>query len=160
MLRTPRGPRSRPVVAAAGAALLAVVALGATGCAGTSRDAQAGLGLPTSSPESLAALARTPVPVEGTLHVAANGCFLWRDAAGTDRWVLWPPDAEHDGDHVRLADGTRVGDGARLRGAGLEVDAADLPTWQDHDGYLHSFGTYCSADESGVLVLDDVVPAS
>ncbi|NCT92319.1 hypothetical protein GXB85_15365 [Cellulomonas sp. APG4] len=160
MLRTARGPRSRPRARSATAALLVTVALAVTGCTGSPGDTQDGFGLPTSSPTMLAELPGATRPVEGTLRVATNGCFLWSDDGGAERWVLWPPDARHDGDHVRLADGTRVGEGAELRGTGIAVDAADLPTWQEEDGYLHSFGTYCAADESGVLVLDEVSPVS
>lgn len=143
--------------AAAGLTVMAVLA----GCTDATDDSLGGFGLPVVDPED--------VPGErerltGVMHVERDGCFTWTgdgdgDSEGeTDerRWVVWPRGAEQDGDRVRLEDGSEVIDGAAITGSGLRADAAALPDWELTDSYFRAFGTFCGADESGIVVLDDV----
>ena len=145
-----RGSRALAWPAAGAAAVLLALA----GCAGA--DDLAGFGLAVQPEEGIAG---PRGPVTGVLRVERNGCFTLEGADGARRWVLWPRDAQHDDDHVRLGDGTRVGDGAVLVGEGTFVDATALPDWSA-DGYYGSFGRFCAADELGVVVLDEVRPGS
>ena len=140
-------------VAAAGLTAMAVLAA----CTDATDDAQGGFGLPVVDPDD--------VPGEreqltGVMHVEVDGCFTWTgdgdgDADGR-RWVVWPRGAEHDGDRVRLADGGEITEGDVITGTGLRTDAAVLPDWELADSYFRAFGTFCGADERGVVVLDDV----
>ena len=125
-------------------------------------DSEAGFGLPTlDASGASAAIAEgdaEPGPVSGALAVESNGCFTWSAGEGADRpWVVWPDDARHDGDGVILGSGERIVAGAHLEGVGAEVELADLPDGGNPDSYFASFGTYCSADVDGVLVLTRVV---
>jgi hypothetical protein len=136
-------------------ATLGLVSL--SGCA----SSEAGFGLPTlDASAASAAIAEgdaEPGPVSGTLAVESNGCFTWSAGEGTERtWVVWPDDARHDGDGVILGSGERIVAGAQLEGVGAVVELADLPDGGNSDSYFASFGTFCSADVTGVLVLTRV----
>ena len=137
--------------------LPALVLVFLSGCT----SSEAGLGLPVlSTSDAEAAIAAgdaEPGPVSGTLAVEPNGCFTWNSGEGADRpWVVWPDDARHDGDGVILGSGERIVAGAELDGVGADVELADLPDGRNPDSYFASFGTFCSADVTGVLVLTRV----
>ena len=126
-------------------------------------SSEVGFGLPTLSPSDASAAIASggaePGPVSGELAVESNGCFSWSTGEGTVRpWVVWPDDAKHDGDGVILGSGERVAAGAELEGIGAEVELADLPHAENPDSYFASFGTFCAADDTGVLVLTEVAP--
>src|SRR5690606_27278312 len=135
--------------------LLAPVALLLAACGADPDDSQAGFGLPTVSPDQVAG-ARTDL--SGTMHVESNGCFTWTgdDEESERRWVVWPASASHDGDRVDLGDGRSLTDGDAVVGTGLRADADVLPEWEHRDSYFFSFGTFCGADERGVVVFDEV----
>ena len=94
--------------------------------------------------------------VTGTLRVESNGCFTLDLDEGDQPWVVWPSGTTQEGDRVILPGGDEVGDGDRLRGDGALADADDLPEWSVSDSYFHAFGTFCGADERGVVLLDRV----
>jgi hypothetical protein len=128
-----------------------------SGCA----SSEVGFGLPTlDASAASAAIAdgdAEPRPVSGTLAVESNGCFTWSTGEGADRlWVVWPDDARQDGDGVILGSGERIVAGSELEGLGANVELADLPGGGNSDSYFASFGTFCSADATGVLVLTQV----
>ncbi|RPF26904.1 hypothetical protein [Georgenia muralis] len=154
------GGVDRAVVARAAAAGLTAAAVLA-GCTDATDDALGGFGLPVVDPDD--------VPGEreqltGVVHVERDGCFTWTGDGDGDgdsetderRWVVWPRGAEQDGDRVRLEDGDEITDGDTLTGTGLRADAAALPDWELTDSYFRAFGTFCGADERGIVVLDDV----
>jgi hypothetical protein len=121
-------------------------------------SSEAGFGLPTLDASGASAAVAEgdvePGPVAGTLAVESNGCFTWSTGEAADRpWVVWPDDARQDGDGVILGSGERIVAGSELEGVGAKVELADLPGGSNPDSYFASFGTYCSADEAGVLVL-------
>jgi hypothetical protein len=133
---------------AAGAVCLAL-----SGC-GAPSDSEGGFGLPRQPDDA-------PVPgaresLDGVLRVEADGCFTWESGSGERRWVLWPPGSEDAGAQVRLPDGALVGDGQALSGTGALVGATALPQWESADSYFRSFGTFCDAGDTGVVVLDAV----
>lgn len=123
---------------------------------GTSRTPAdvAGPGLPVQP--AVRALKGEREELAGTLRVEGDGCFTWADGPAEPRWVVWPPSATHDGARVRLGDGTLLGDGDRLEGAGFLGGAEVLPEWDVADSYFRTFGDFCGADERGVVVLDKV----
>lgn len=135
----------------AGGAIGVVLLLAA--CAPVGDDSQAGFGLPSVDD--------VPGPhegVQGTLHVEQNGCFTLELDDDVRPWAVWPPGAEHDGDHVVLPGGERVGEGAVLTGTGVLGPADLLPDWANQDSYFHSFGTFCAAEDRGVVLLVEVRP--
>lgn len=117
---------------------------------------RAGPGLPVQP--AVRALQGEREDLVGTLRVEDDGCFTWADGTTESRWVVWPPSATHDGARVRLGDGTLLGDGDRLEGAGFLGDADVLPEWDVADSYFRAFGEFCGAGERGVVVLDEVRP--
>jgi len=153
---TSTSPRPAPRVSALVLAAAALVAsLGA--CA----DDEAGLGLPTLSPDEADALVGTSVEnATGALHVESNGCFSWRAgdaAADADApWIVWPEGFEQDDDGVLLAGGGRAAEGTAMTVSGVLVLLDALPDGATPDSYLGSFGRFCHADERGVIVLTDV----
>ncbi|MCL3863046.1 hypothetical protein [Actinotalea sp. K2] len=137
--------------------LVAVIGLGACG----GHDVQAGFGLPTQPPDEPFVGDRTALA--GTFWVEDNGCFTLELDPGTAgqedhprRWVVWPSDAEHAGDRVRLAGGSELLDGARVTGTGAVVALGTLPGWSDPSSYYGSFGRFCTTGVDQVVVLDAV----
>jgi hypothetical protein len=59
---------------------------------------------------------------------------------------------------VVLDSGERVGHGDAIEVIGARATIAELPQGSSPDSYFGSFGGFCSADESGVMVLKDVTP--
>ncbi|WP_447924456.1 hypothetical protein [Georgenia muralis] len=143
-----------PLVARAAAVGLTAMAVLA-GCTDATDDALGGFGLPVLDPDDVPGEREQ---LSGVMHVESNGCFTWTGEGDPDegRWVVWPRGAEQDGDRVRLAGGDEVTDGDTITGSGLRADAAALPDWELTDSYFRSFGTFCGADERGIVVLDDV----
>jgi hypothetical protein len=127
-----------------------VVVLG-TGCA--TDEGEGGFGVPRQPAD--APLAGDRAPVRGTVQVEANGCLMLDTGTGRPRWVVWPADQDDDQGQVVLEDRLVV-DGDVLRGSGAEIAVDALPGWSNRDSYFGSFAAFCSAEESGVLVLDDV----
>ena len=139
--------------------LLAVAGLATlNGCAPAPSSAEGGFGLPRLPAAEAAGIATDAERLEGALQVGPNGCFLFAvpgdsaaPAHGT--WIVWPETAEQDGAAVVLADGTRLGDGDALTGAGEVVGFEMLPDGVSDSSYFGSFGRFCGADERRVLVL-------
>lgn len=98
-------------------------------------------------------------PIRGTVSVASNGCLRLLIDDGTAPWIVWPPGSELADNGGVVADGSRYYDGDVLVGAGILVDLADLPDGDNPDSYFSSFGGYCGADETGVVVFDAVAHA-
>lgn len=133
------------------AGALVLLCAGLAGCGPGTADDTAGFGLPIHEAEP----SSTVEEVSGTLRVESNGCFTL-EVGGTRPWVVWPPGSSHDGDQVLLADGEAVADGDRLTGTGTLEGADALPDWTNPDSYFHSFGTFCEAEERGVVLLTQV----
>jgi hypothetical protein len=132
--------------------LAAVVVLLVAGC-GPDGDDEGGFGVPTQPAD--APLAGTRVPITGTVQVERNGCLMLDTGTGRPRWIVWPADQEDDQGQPVL-EGRLVVDGDVLSGTGAELTADALPDWANRDSYFGSFGTFCSAEETGIVVLDDV----
>lgn len=126
-------------------------------------DTLGGFGLPqldaADRAEVLTDAGASTGPVEGTLSILDDGCHTFSGTGPADgAWIVWPSGtAPVDGDkgQVRLVDGTTAVDGSALVGAGAVVTLADLPGGENQDSYFASFGTFCGADQRGVLVLED-----
>jgi hypothetical protein len=88
------------------------------------------------------------------VHVESNGCLTLDTGTGT-RWIVWPADQDDDQGQPVL-DGRVVGDGDVLVGTGAELPVGALPEWWDADGYFGSFGAFCSAERTGIVLLDHV----
>lgn len=139
--------------------MVAVVTL--TACSPVSDEAGFGLGdlSPEDRAEVLASAGVSASTLDGTLSVAGNGCFRWKGDVGDDAWIVWPDSAEPDrsnGAGVILDDGSTVTDGSSLRALGAFVALEDLPAGANPDSYFGSFGRFCGADDSGVVVLAEV----
>jgi hypothetical protein len=133
---------------AAGIAALVVLA----GCTAPVDD-EGGFGVPRVPAD--ARRDAGPTEIRGTLRVADDGCLTLETGSGQRRWIVWPTD--QDGDHGHpVLDGRVVADGDILVGSGAEVPGDALPGWMRSDGYFVSFGEFCSAGETGVVVLEDV----
>ena len=132
--------------------LVTAVLLALAGCAQTD-EGQAGFGVPTQPSDEPVAGVRSEI--RGTVRVADNGCVMLETSGAGRRWIVWPAGQEHDQGQPVLAD-RLVADGDVLRGTGALVSADALPGWADRQSYFGSFGTFCSAEETGVVVLDDV----
>jgi len=150
-------PQRIPLVTAL--ALVAGTAL--SGCAST----EAGFGLPTlTAGEAEAAIDRAdtqPEQLSGTIALETNGCFTWtstqQDAVAPERaWIVWPEGFRQDGAVVVLDSGERVGDGDAVAALAAPATLADLPDGAAEDSYFGSFGLFCGADDSGVVILQDV----
>lgn len=131
------------------------------GCSPVSDEAGFGLGdlSPQDRAEVLTSAGVSARALDGTLSVAGNGCFRWRGDVGDDAWIVWPDSAQPDrtdGAAVSLDDGSTVTDGSRLHGSGALVALDDLPAGADPDSYFGSFGRFCGAGDSGVIVLAEV----
>jgi hypothetical protein len=124
-----------------------------TGCAG-SGEGEAGFGVPTQPSDASVAGPRTDI--RGTVRVAENGCLLLEPDGGGRRWIVWPAGQEADQGQPVVA-GRLVRDGDVLRGRGALGTGDALPGWADPNSYFGSYGAFCSADETGVVLLDDVV---
>lgn len=140
-----------------------VLLSGLVGCSAS--DSEAGFGLPTLGADQLqsvrAAAGSTPQERVGTLTVESNGCFTFEDSEhSTDPrvWIVWPDTAHQDGDVVVLESGRRLAQGDSLSASAEYLDLADLPAAGDKTSYLGSFGRFCGADTTGVVVFTDVHP--
>jgi hypothetical protein len=98
------------------------------------------------------------VTITGTVVVQSNGCIALDTGVGEPRWIVWPADQEDDMGQPVL-DGRVVADGDRLRGTGTQGPADVLPDWSNADSYFASYGTFCAAEETGIVALDDVARA-
>jgi hypothetical protein len=134
-------------------AALLVLALLLAGCSG---DDEGGFGVPKQPAE--APLDGGRVTISGTVVVQSNGCLTLDTGIGAPRWIVWPADQEDDMGQP-VVDGRVVADGDRLRGTGTQGTADVLPDWSNADSYFASYGTFCSAEETGIVVLDDVARA-
>ena len=128
------------------------VALALAGC-GTDGDDEGGFGVPQQPDGTPVAGPRSPV--SGTVQVEPNGCLLLDTGTGGARWIVWPAGQEEDQGRPAL-DGRLVVDGDVLSGNGAEVTIEALPAGTNRDSYFGSFAHFCSAEETGVVVLDDV----
>jgi hypothetical protein len=133
----------------------ALLALGLllAGCGG---DDEAGFGLPRQPAD--APLAGTRTEIRGTFHVESNGCWTLDTGSGGHRWIVWPADQEDDMGQPVL-DGRVLADGDELRGTGAEGTTDVLPERGNPDGYWGSYSSFCSAEQTGIVVLDDVARA-
>jgi hypothetical protein len=121
------------------------------GC--TDSGDEGGFGVPRQPAD--APISGLRAEVRGTVSVAGNGCLMLEVGSGEQRWIVWP--ADQDDDHGQpVLDGRRVADGDVLSGSGAEVPADALPEWDQQDSYFASFGGFCSAGRTGVVVFDDV----
>ncbi len=134
------------------AALLALALL----LAGCSGDDEGGFGVPKQPAD--APLAGTRTEIRGTFHVESNGCWTLDTGSGGHRWIVWPADQEDDQGQPVL-DGRVVADGDELTGTGAELSADALPEHGNPDGYWGSYSSFCSAQQTGIVVLDDVARA-
>jgi hypothetical protein len=123
------------------------------GCTGT---AEGGFGVPRQPAD--AAVDGPRAEVRGTVSVARNGCLMLDLGGGELRWIVWPSD-QGDDQGQPVLDGRPVADGDVLSGSGADVAADALPDWDQKDGYFASFGGFCSAERTGVVVFDDVARA-
>jgi hypothetical protein len=121
------------------------------GC--TDSGNEGGFGVPRQPAD--APISGPRAEVRGTVSVASNGCLMLEVEGGEQRWIVWPADQDHDHGQPVL-DGRRVADGDVLSGSGAEVPADALPDWDNQDSYFASFGGFCSAGRTGVVVFDDV----
>lgn len=146
----------------AGVSALAIML---SGCGGTVSD-QGGFGLPSldaAEREEVRSVAGAEaMHLEGSLGLLSNGCFVWSgDDEADGAWLVWPDAAQPDprtGDRVVLPDGSTAVKDAPLTATGSLVALSDLPGGSV-DSYFGSFGTFCGADERGVLMLDEVALA-
>lgn len=98
-------------------------------------------------------------PIRGTVSVASNGCLRLLMDDGASPWIVWPPGSDLADNGGVQADGSRYYDGDALVGAGVLVALSDLPGGDNPDSYFSSFGGYCGAEQTGVVVLDAVAHA-
>ena len=144
-----------PPLSAAPAALVAVFCLAAC----TSSDTSVGFGLPHLS--DVATLDVTTSPLEGVVHVTERGCFTLDVVAPADHatnglWILWPDDALQDDETVHLPDGVNLTEGSHISGDGMLTTLNDLPDGANENSKIGSFGRFCGADTSDVIVLQHV----
>jgi hypothetical protein len=139
-------------------------ALTATFCltACTSSDASVGFALPHLS--DVAALDVTASPVEGVVHVTERGCFTLdlvapADQAADGLWIFWPDDTVQDDKTVHLPDDVSFTEGSHVSGDGMVITLNDLPDGADENTKIGSFGRFCEADASGVIVLQRITGA-
>lgn len=144
-------------------ATFAMLLFGLVGC--TATDSDAGFGLPTLDAEQMqnvvSAAGSTADTRVGTLTVESNGCFTFEDSArsgGSAAWIVWPDTAHQEGDEVVLGSGARLGHGDSLSGRAAYVGLSALPESSNESSYFGSFGRFCDADASGVVLFTDVVP--
>jgi hypothetical protein len=140
-----------------------MVLFGLAGCSAT--NAEAGFGLPTLDAKQMQSVATvggsTAETTFGTLIVESNGCFTFEDSSGSEAsraWIIWPDTARQEGDEVVLGSGARLGDGDSLSGRVAYVELSALPEAGNESSYFGSFGRFCDADASGVLLFTDVAP--
>lgn len=133
--------------------LMGAVPAALAACSG--EEPSDGFGVPTVAFEE--AVEAAAEPVEGTVAVRANGCFDLELPDGEVRWIVWPEGTRlgDDGDQLVVRD-LLVRDGDAISGTGALAGAEVLPGWEDPDSYFASFGTFCEAQEYGVVVLDEV----
>ena len=137
-------------------AMATVMILAASALAAcTAEDNSDGFGVPTVSFED--AVDAAAEPLEGTVTVRANGCFDLELQDGELRWIVWPEGTRlgDDGDQLVVRD-VPVRDGDAVSGMGALAGAEALPGWENPDSYFKSFGTFCGAQEYGIVVLDQV----
>jgi hypothetical protein len=132
-----------------------------TACANSSSEA--GFGLPVLDSSDAAAAIDSGSMASGshagTLTVERNGCFTWHagnEAEADSVWIVWPEGARQDGAVVVLSSGERVSGGDALEAVGAIVSLADLPDGATDSSYFASFGSFCHADQRGVLVMTEV----
>ena len=125
------------------------------GTAAACSDTEAGFGIPRQPSPS--AFAGPRQAIVGVVAVQDNGCVDLDMGAQGRRWVIWPDTTQTENGGASIVLGGRVvADGDALRGSGVVADATQLPVWGQAYGLpLEMFGQYCSADQLGVVVLDD-----
>ena len=134
--------------------VVALTALVLCGC--TSESDEAGFGVPKQPADAPLAGPRTEI--RGTFHVESNGCWTLDTGSGEHRWIVWPADQEDDMGQPVL-DGRVVADGDELSGTGAEASVDALPEQGTPDGYWGSYSSFCSAAQTGIVILDDVARA-
>lgn len=145
-----------------GAVLAAVLAASITGC--ESDEGLTGMALPTLGPDDH--VDGTPVSFEGVVRISPQGCLMVGLTApagdGADRWAVWPSGAkEVYGAGPDASNGVLVGDQQYVKddpitGTGRLVALEALPGGGKGGGYFRSSGTYCDAQDVGVLVMDNI----
>lgn len=141
----------RGYLALGATALLALAGCGALG------DAEVGFGVPRQN--QIDEVTAERAPVNGTVVDAGNGCLQRAMEDGSHPWIVWPPNAgpghaDEDFESAVEVEGVEYGDGSPVTGVGALVTLADLPCGSNADSYFGSFGGFCDAAETGVVVLD------
>ncbi len=139
--------------------MASLVVVLACGTAGACSDTEGGFGIPRQPSPS--AFAGPRQAIVGVVTAQDNGCVALDLGERGLRWVIWPDTTEAEtekGGIGMVLGGHVVFDGDTLRGSGMLADATQLPVWDQAYGMpLEMFGQYCSADQLGVVVLDDAV---
>jgi hypothetical protein len=125
------------------------------GAAAACTDTKAGFGIPRQPSPS--AFAGPRQDLVGVVAIQDNGCVDLDLGQQGRRWVIWPDTTQTEIGGARIVLGGHVvADGDALRGSGMVADATQLRVWGKAYGLpLEMFGQYCSADKTGVVVLDD-----
>ncbi|MDT0157199.1 hypothetical protein Q9R19_06120 [Microbacterium sp. ARD32] len=141
---------------------LLVVVSSLSAC-GTAPTDEGGFGLGTLSSEDAVRAADAAGVVEGPLQgwlaVSSSGCFHWSGDIGDGAWIVWPDSArldDADGARVVLENGEVIAAGSTLSGFGAIIALEDLPQGDERDSYFGSFGGFCGAGETGVVLLSEV----
>lgn len=129
-------------------------ASGPLGACSAQQDNEGGFGAPRQP--SAAAVAGAREALSGTVVVRPNGCVDLDLGERGQRWLVWPPSARGATEGMGVSvGGTVVTAGARVTGKGAVVDASVLPGFANPDSYFGSFGRFCTAQDVGVVVLDE-----
>ena len=99
--------------------------------------------------------------ITGAVEVQGNGCIDLDLGAQGRRWIVWPEGTTTGGDGADIiVDDHAVTGADTLTGTGALATASVLPGWESEDSYFGGFGRFCSADDLGIVVFDDVAVAS
>ena len=101
-------------------------------------------------------------PLQGVVHVTERGCFTLDVVPSAGQvpeeglWIVWPDEAVHDDKTVRLPGDLDFTEGSPLDGDGTVLTLDDLPEGSNENSRIGSYGRFCGADESRVVVLQHV----
>lgn len=145
-----------------GAVLAALLAASTTGCG--SEEGLTGMALPTLS--SRDQVDGALVSFEGVVGIGPQGCLMVGltdpPGDGADRWAVWPTGAEEvyavgpQATNGVLIDSQQYVEDDPITGTGRLVPLEAVPGGGRGGGYFNESGTYCDAQDVGVLVIDDI----
>ena len=133
---------------------LAVLGLGALVLAGGCSDPADGFGIPVQPAAGTWGGERELLT--GSIVTRENGCFFLDLGDDDVRWIIWPAGTQTDTHGRPEVAGHGVRGGDPVSGQGVLADATTLSGWSDDQSQFGSFGRFCSAEDSGIVVLDSI----